>query len=134
MFGRGKETAGRKYPARAPRKKMTCTATIVADNRFFRAQMLDVSQSGCRVRLETEVQPEGRRVQIALESFHSLSGLIRWFKDGEMGIQFTSPLSDYMLAKWTAQLEKGTGTVSAPSAPRPRWRDFWGERRRPPLE
>ena len=118
------------YRARPPRKEMSCSATLVADNRFYRAKLLNVSHRGCRVLMEGGTRPAAERVQIALEAFHSLGGAIRWFKDGEMGIEFTTPLSEHMFEKWNAELERG-GPAQAVAARSHRWQDFWGDMRRP---
>lgn len=126
MFERLKRSAAaRKHRPRPPRDPLSCSATIVANNRFYRATLLNISRAGCRARVRGNLQPD-QGVQIALEAFHSLSGTVRWSKGEEVGIQFTRPLSDFILAKWQRELERGDHRQ--PLVPRRRWlRDFWGE-------
>ncbi len=126
MFGRFRSTAtAAKYRPRPPRDPLTCSATIVANNRFYRASLLNISHAGCRARVQESLEA-GESVQIALEAFHSLSGRVRWADGDELGIQFTRPLSDFILAKWQRELERGG--QAQPLVPRRRWlRDFWGD-------
>jgi hypothetical protein len=130
MFGLlGREAGARKHQPRPPRNAMSCSATIVADNRFYRASLLNVSHGGCRARVVGQFRP-GQNVQIALEAFHSLSGTVRWTKDDELGIQFTRPISSPVLGKWQKELAKGGDPT--PLVPARRGlRDFWGDLRRP---
>ena len=115
-------------PKRAPRDEMRCSATLCINNRFFRVQLRDVSASGCKVALEEEQRP-GQTLQVALESFHSLGGTVRWWREGLAGIQFHHPLSDYALSRWKKAVVNGTPTdVSGPRDSEIR-RDFWGEAR-----
>ncbi len=119
-----------KQRARPPRNDMSCSATLVANNRFYRAELLNVSHGGCKVRSLEGPLGAGTRVQIALEAFHSLSGIVRWSNENEFGMQFSTPISDYLLGKWNAQLEKARSPEAAMPLERGP-RDFWGQRRRP---
>jgi hypothetical protein len=122
-----KRAAAPQHKQRAPRDPMRCSATICVEDGFHRAELSDISKSGCKVTLDAP-QPPGRTVQIALENFHSLSGTVRWCRDGVAGIQFSNPLSDAALAKWKHAIATGKPTDGgAPSRPRGR-RDFWGNR------
>jgi hypothetical protein len=71
---------------------MSCSATIVANNLFYRASLLNISHEGCRARIGAPLR-SGESVQIALEAFHSLSGSVRWYKEGQVGIRFTNRIS-----------------------------------------
>ena len=120
-------SAAPKHKERAPRDAMRCSATICVEDGFHRAELSDISKSGCKVALDAP-QPPGRTIQIALENFHSLSGTVRWYRDGVAGIQFSNPLSDAALAKWKHAIATGKPTDGdAPSGPRGR-RDFWGDK------
>ena len=122
-----KRAAAPKLKERAPRDTMRCSATICVEDGFHRAELSDISKSGCKVTLDAP-QPPGRTIQIALENFHSLSGTVRWYRDGVAGIQFSNPLSDAALAKWKHAIATGKPTDGdAPSGPRGR-RDFWGDK------
>ena len=113
---------------RAPRDAMRYTATLCVNNRFHRAELRDVSSSGCKVAVDEE-QRAGQHVQIALESFHSLGATVRWCREGMLGIQFNQPLSDYALARWKKAIVNGTPTdVTGPRGSETR-RDFWGDER-----
>ena len=129
MFGKSNKEARPGHRPRPPRAEMSCSATIVANNRFYRASLLNISHEGCRARIGAPLQP-GEGVQIALEAFHSLGGSVRWYKEGEIGIRFTNPISSHMLGKWRQQLEDGR-FVEPLVPPRRRIRDFWGDFRLP---
>ena len=112
---------------RAPRDTIKCSATLLIDNMFHRAELLDVSSSGCKVALETP-QEAGKFLQIALENYHSLGAQIRWCREGHAGIQFIRPLSDSALARWKRAVVNGaTKDVVVGVAPSSKHRDFWGE-------
>jgi hypothetical protein len=106
---------------------MSCSATIVANNLFYRASLLNISHEGCRARIGAPLR-SGESVQIALEAFHSLSGSVRWYKEGQVGIRFTNRISNPILAKWKAQLEEERHFEPI-VPPRRRLRDFWGDAR-----
>ena len=112
---------------RAPRDAIKCTATIRIDNAFLRAQLHDVSASGCKVALDDALEP-GKFIQIALESYHSLGAQIRWYREGFAGIQFIRPLSDAALSNWKRAVVNGAvkDIVVGPRGDSKR-RDFWGE-------
>ncbi|WP_167737514.1 PilZ domain-containing protein [Sphingomonas parva] len=112
---------------RAPRDAIKCSATIRLQNAFLKAELHDVSASGCKVALEVPLEP-GQFIQIALESYHSLGAQIRWYREGFAGIQFIRPLSDAALANWKRAVVNGSNkdVVVGASGASTR-RDFWGE-------
>jgi hypothetical protein len=116
---------------RAPRDAIKCTATIRVENAFLRAQLHDVSASGCKVALE-EPQEAGQFVQIALENYHSLGATVRWWREGFAGIQFIRPLSDAALSKWKRAVVNGTPKDVVGIKDADKRRDFWGEVRHVP--
>ena len=130
MFSKTKAPSGPR--PRAARDAIACTATVRAGNAFHRAQLQDVSQSGCKLALSQRLEP-GENVQVALQAYHSLGGTIRWCRGGMVGVQFARPLSDTALATWKEALterhaqEFGSGV---------RRRNFLGEyvRDLPPRE
>jgi hypothetical protein len=114
---------------------VSCSATILSDNRFYRASLLDISLGGCRAGTEASLAA-GVTVQIALEAFHSLGGKVRWCRDGEIGIQFSRPIGDHVLAKWKGQLEaaRDEERIASERSARGGSRDFWGEARHNPKD
>jgi hypothetical protein len=118
---------------RAPRDRIKCSATLRINDRFHRAELHDVSASGCKIALE-EPQNPGQFVQIALENFHSLGGSVRWCRDGLAGIQFIRPLSDAALSKWKRAVVNSTGKEEALPRHDGLRRDFWGDIRHVPEE
>ena len=111
---------------RAPRDTIKCTATLLVDNMFHRAELHDVSSSGCKVALETP-QESGKFIQIALENYHSLGAQIRWCREGYAGIQFIRPLSESALATWKRAVVNGAIKDVVGSPLSSKRRDFWGE-------
>ena len=118
---------------RAPRDQFECTATIRAGEAYHSARICDVSASGCKIALEHPLAP-GAQIQIALEAYHSLGAIVRWYRDGLAGIQFNAPLSDSILLTWKDAVSKERAAPPA-LAPR-RARNFLGEKlyTPPPLE
>jgi hypothetical protein len=112
--------ADRAHRQRPRRDSVSCSATILTDERFFPCQLRDVSSGGCRIALSNPF-PVGQPIRIALEEFHSLGGTVRWCRDGEAGIQFTNPIGDYTLRKWQMALERSTARKDGNPG-----RDFWG--------
>lgn len=107
---------------RPPRDDIECSATLCAGGAFHRVRLIDVSKHGCKFLVD---QPRwvGERVQIALEAYHSLGGVIRWYRDGRAGLQFARQLTDAQLVTWKNAL---TSARARAKARRVR-RNFWGE-------
>jgi len=111
--------------ARAPRNEIACSATLCAGNAFHRVQLKDVSKSGCKVTVPRQF-PAGEKVQIALEAYHSLTGTVRWCREGLAGIQFARELNDASLERWRKALAqpRTTEVIEEPHHKR----NFLGER------
>lgn len=54
--------------------------------------LADVSLHGCRVRCEERWLRTGSFVSISIESGNRLQGVIRWIRDGFVGMEFLRPI------------------------------------------
>jgi hypothetical protein len=107
---------------RPPRDDIECSATLCAGGAFHRVQLIDVSKHGCKFFVDEE-RWVGERVQIALESYHSLGAIVRWYKDGKAGIQFAHQLTESQLVTW----KNAVAAARARAKARQNRRNFWGE-------
>src|SRR4051812_33064092 len=126
LFSKAKPPGSGPRP-RAPRDNIACSATLCAGNAFHRVQLCDVSSSGCKI-IVSQPLVAGEKVQIALQSFHSLSGTVRWCREGSAGIQFARPLSDAGLAGWKHAIANGPDEPEVVDEGPKRKRNFLGER------
>ena len=107
---------------RPPRDDIECSATLCAGGAFHRVQLIDVSKHGCKIFVD-QTRWSGERIQIALEHYHSLGGVVRWWKDGRAGIQFARQLTDAQLVTW----KNAVAIARARARTRKTRRNFWGE-------
>jgi hypothetical protein len=127
LFSKAKTATSSGPRPRAPRDNIACSATLCAGNAFLRVHLCDVSSSGCKIDVPHPIAV-GEKVQIALQSFHSLSGTVRWCREGTAGIQFARPLSDAGLKGWKDAIANGPAAPEVVDDGPKRKRNFLGER------
>lgn len=63
---------------------------VLADQTTFALKLIDLSQDGCRVRTEAELFA-GLQLKLAIHGVSgSLDAVVRWYRNGEAGIQFAA--------------------------------------------
>lgn len=89
-------------PVRATdRSKVRIFATVQVMHQTVRGRVVDLSPSGMALDLEKPVQAmKGQMVTIESEELGRLSGTIRWFSNGRLGIEYK--LSTNALAQITS--------------------------------
>ncbi len=87
---------------RAPRLAAECPITVAAGGAPQEASLLDISQSGARLRLPFRPAREERLV-LTIPGLPVKSGAVRWVRDAEAGLAFYMPLPFDLLAEWIEQ-------------------------------
>jgi hypothetical protein len=86
-------------PARPPRVKVGGHGVVCVTGREFPVGIVDASQGGMRVRT-SEILTAGDACQIAAEGLGEREAVVRWCKDGEIGLQLKQPLCFREFAGW----------------------------------
>jgi len=78
----------RRTMAREP----SCVAAKVRwpRRRPIRAQLMDISESGCRI--DTGLLMPGQSVQLTTDATGTIAAEVRWYRAGEAGLRFDTPL------------------------------------------
>ena len=85
----------------ASRSNVRIFATVNVMHQSTRGRVVDLSENGMALDLEKPVQAiSGQLVTIESEELGRLSGTIRWFRNGRLGIQYK--LSTNALAQITS--------------------------------
>jgi hypothetical protein len=89
-------------PVRATdRSNVRIFATVKVMNQSIRGRVVDLSPSGMALDLEKPVQAApGQMVTIESEELGRLTGTVRWFRNGRLGIEYK--LSTNALAQITS--------------------------------
>jgi hypothetical protein len=89
-------------PVRATdRSNVRIFATVKVMNQSIRGRVVDLSPSGMALDLEKPVQATpGQMVTIESEELGRLTGTVRWFRNGRLGIEYK--LSTNALAQITS--------------------------------
>ncbi|WP_324748850.1 PilZ domain-containing protein [Sphingomonas sp. LY54] len=85
--------------ARAPRMAADCMVLVRCDGRTLPASLLDLSQSGTRIRLAEPVC-EGDQLTLAIPGLPTVRGAVRWVRGDEAGIAFFDVLRFDDVARW----------------------------------
>ena len=80
-------------PRREPRAKLE-TEAVIRNNHQQRigGAVFDISEHGCRIELYIGSALPGQFVTIKLDGFESWSGVIRWSRGTQIGVEFTRAL------------------------------------------
>lgn len=62
--------------------------------------LADISPSGCRFHSDNRRLAVGGRVQIYVESWGPFHAIIKWLRDGEVGVRFTAPIEPANFARF----------------------------------
>jgi diguanylate cyclase (GGDEF)-like protein/PAS domain S-box-containing protein len=84
--------------ARDPRYRVLRTATIEIEGASHHVRMRNISEGGVTVEF-TGWAAEQSTVRIAITDGPVVAGIIRWVRDGKMGIAFTAPLDLRLLTQ-----------------------------------
>lgn len=87
------------FRPRAPRLGATCPILLWHLGRNYRATLIDVSQTGCRLEL-SESLAVGAEVRITIPDLPPRHAIMRWGKMGVGGFSFNEPLSFADLKAW----------------------------------
>ena len=71
------------------RESTSLQAHIQADGRDIACEIVDLSPSGAKLRVD-EPWEVGTRIQLAMELFGLCSGVVIWNKDGLVGLKFSN--------------------------------------------
>ena len=87
---------------RAPRLTAECLIMVGTDTATHEGHLLDISQSGARLRLHFRPTIEERLV-LTIPGLPVKSGAVRWTRDAEAGLAFYMPLPFDLLSEWMEQ-------------------------------
>jgi hypothetical protein len=90
---------------RAPRIAAQCAITVVAGGETHEACLLDISQSGARLRLPMQPNREERLI-LSIPGLPMKSGAVCWAREGEAGLALYEPLPFDLLAEWIERRER----------------------------
>jgi hypothetical protein len=85
--------------ARRPRIEVNRIAKLRCGADVFFVDALDISQGGVKVVADREL-PIDADVVVTLEGFRALPGIVRWVKDGHIGISFIQVIPIAELCDW----------------------------------
>jgi hypothetical protein len=85
--------------ARAPRMAADCMVLVRCDGRTLPASLLDLSQSGTRIR-SAEPLCEGDQLTLAIPGLPTVRGAVRWVRGDQAGIAFFDVLRFDDVARW----------------------------------
>jgi hypothetical protein len=91
------EELGRRI--RPPRVQVREPALLRVADREFAVEIVDASQAGMKIRTD-RVLYEGGGCQVVAEGLGTRGVLVRWCRDGEVGLQLKQPLSFRDFAAW----------------------------------
>jgi PilZ domain len=78
---------------RAPRSIVRAEVNMTASNGTeIKATIADISTHGCNLRSDCDAIKIGGFVAISLESGHPLQAIVRWLREGSVGVEFLRPI------------------------------------------
>lgn len=83
---------------RAPRLPMDCEGEAVIGDRTLPFRLRDISQRGARLEL-SGVRP-GDEVSVRLKGLEPHKAVVRWVREGSVGLNFLRPFGLVELARW----------------------------------
>jgi hypothetical protein len=84
---------------RMPRVEVDWLATVRIGATTSWVTIRDISQGGVKFECDTSIEP-GQQVTITIDRIRSISGMLRWFEDGQGGIAFNEPVPFGELMSW----------------------------------
>lgn len=96
---------------RAPRLPMFCNGELEVDGRTLRVEVLDISQSGLKVRADF-IRPSDE-VLALLNGMGRRKAIVRWTHAGAAGVNFIQPLSFKELAQWVISQQSGENPTAS---------------------
>jgi len=98
--------------ARRLRLLLEVDAHILVARHRRECQLIDLSQGGAKIRSRLTLQV-GERVRLKVAGLGTLSGVVRWVRDGHAGIAFITSLPYRELAQWiaTGAADKSPGAI-----------------------
>jgi hypothetical protein len=101
---------------RAPRLAMTCEAELKRGDHLSSLALQDISQRGLKASTSSSVRV-GDEVQVCLPDLEPRKAIVRWSKDGAIGLNFVRSLAFEELAHWVLQQQLGRDALrKQPSA------------------
>lgn len=92
----------------AERQALFLAAQFRRGGQTSRCDVIDLSESGCRLRITANFVDVGDTVFIKLEGLEALAGTVRWKNDDWMGIEFHGavyrPVVDHIVTSSTTSM------------------------------
>lgn len=93
------EEMGRRV--RSPRVRINETGVLRVADRELPISIVDASQAGMRFRTD-RVLSAGQPCKIVADELGERGAIVRWCREGEVGVQLKQPLSFHEFAQWRA--------------------------------
>lgn len=87
------------YRPRPPRLEVTCGASVRIGGVYHQVEVRDISLGGIKVAID-DWDCLGKEATVVVESLRPVKGRVRWYRAGQAGIVWDSPLSFEELAEW----------------------------------
>ena len=84
---------------RAPRLHLPTLALLRLETEFWGIGICDLSQGGARIEIDIPLS-DGQEVVLLLQDFRPLASVVRWTRDGTVGVQFKQPIPYGELTGW----------------------------------
>ena len=84
---------------RSPRIEVDRLATLRSGSRLYAANTRDISQGGVKIEID-EALVAGQQIVLTMERFRPVQAVVRWFHEGQAGLEFTETLPFQELITW----------------------------------
>jgi hypothetical protein len=97
---------GSPQQARAPRLHTKCAARLRTETGWQSVRLRDLSQGGAKVEVESCL-PLGEKVELQVHDLPPVIGHVRWARDNQLGLAFSSAIPFADLSRWASERADG---------------------------
>ncbi len=99
---------GSSHEPRSPRIEAQCPARLQVGPIWREVRLRDLSQGGAKIDCE-EPLPVGEKVVLQVDDLDPIAGHVRWARDNQVGLTFSSAIPFGDLSQWTGRREGDAG-------------------------
>ncbi|MDB5581657.1 MAG: hypothetical protein JWR80_6833 [Bradyrhizobium sp.] len=107
-FLSAEQRGGSQYAPRSPRIEAQCRARLQVGPAWQEVRLRDLSQGGAKIACDAPI-PVGERVVLQVEDLDPIAGQVRWAREGQIGLTFSSAIPFGDLSQWTDRRDGETG-------------------------
>jgi len=90
---------------RAPRLPIEAKGEVICEGRTLPVELTDISQNGAKLR--THYLLKGDEALITVDGLESRKAIVKWARDGHVGLHFLRPLGFEQLSEWAVRVQIG---------------------------